>query len=47
MMVVFFGIVWWAYSKKTKPRFEEAANSIFAEDNDTAEKNQKSGVNNS
>lgn len=29
---VFIGIVWWAYGKGTKQRFDEAANLPFAED---------------
>ena len=29
---VFLGIVWWAYGKGSKHRFEEAANLPFAED---------------
>lgn len=46
VMVVFLGIVYWAYSKKNKARFDEAANVIFADD-DIAEKNKKSGVSDS
>jgi cytochrome c oxidase cbb3-type subunit 4 len=42
MMVVFLGIVWWAYSKKTKSRFNEAANLVFAdEDTETKNNNQE------
>lgn len=29
---LFLGIVWWAYGKGNKQRFEEAANLPFAED---------------
>ncbi|HSG11009.1 MAG TPA: cbb3-type cytochrome c oxidase subunit 3 [Gammaproteobacteria bacterium] len=32
VMVLFFGIVIWAWSGKRKERFEEAANIPFAED---------------
>jgi len=32
MLVTFLGIVWWAYSKKTKKRFDEAANLPFADE---------------
>ncbi|MBD3610155.1 MAG: cbb3-type cytochrome c oxidase subunit 3 [Gammaproteobacteria bacterium] len=32
MMVTFLGIVWWAYSKKTQKRFNEAANLPFADE---------------
>jgi cytochrome c oxidase cbb3-type subunit 4 len=29
---MFLGIVWWAYSRGSKQRFDEAANLPFAED---------------
>ena len=29
---MFLGIVWWAYGKGSKERFEDAANAPFAED---------------
>ena len=32
VFVVFVAIICWAYSKSTKKRFDEAANSIFEED---------------
>ncbi|MBU0501075.1 MAG: cbb3-type cytochrome c oxidase subunit 3 [Gammaproteobacteria bacterium] len=32
LMVVFFGIIWWAYSKKRKSSFNEAANLPFADE---------------
>jgi len=32
MLVTFLGIVWWAYSKKTQKRFDEAANLPFADE---------------
>ncbi|CAB0149949.1 hypothetical protein PSI9734_00522 [Pseudidiomarina piscicola] len=32
VFVLFIGIVLWAYSKGRKKRFDEAANSIFEED---------------
>ena len=32
LMVLFLGIVWWAYSKKRKKSFDEAANLPFADD---------------
>lgn len=31
-LVTFLGIVWWAYGKKSNPRFDEAANLPFADD---------------
>jgi cytochrome c oxidase cbb3-type subunit IV len=30
--VCFIGIVWWAYSRKRRERFKEAANLPFADD---------------
>jgi len=33
-LVTFLGIVWWAYSRKNRGRFDEAANLPFAEDGD-------------
>ena len=33
-LVTFLGIVWWAYSRKNRSRFDEAANLPFAEDGD-------------
>jgi cytochrome c oxidase cbb3-type subunit 4 len=33
-IVVFIGIVWWAYSKRNKKGFEEAARLPFEEDDD-------------
>jgi cytochrome c oxidase cbb3-type subunit 4 len=32
MMVVFIGIIWWAFSRRSKSKFDDAANSIFEED---------------
>jgi cytochrome c oxidase cbb3-type subunit IV len=32
-IVVFIGIVWWAYSKGNKQQFEEAGRLPFEEDN--------------
>jgi len=37
LLIVFIGIIWWAYSKKRKSSFTEAANLPFAdEDQDKA-----------
>jgi cytochrome c oxidase cbb3-type subunit 4 len=33
-MVVFVGIVWWAFGKRNKQRFEDAGKLPFAEDDD-------------
>ena len=47
VFVVFVAIIWWAYSKSSKRRFDEAANSIFEEDeleqkaNDTTKQESK------
>ncbi|WP_411358449.1 cbb3-type cytochrome oxidase subunit 3 [Pseudidiomarina salilacus] len=47
VFVVFVAIIWWAYSKSSKKRFDEAANSIFEEDeleqkaNDTTKQESK------
>jgi cytochrome c oxidase cbb3-type subunit IV len=32
LMILFGGIVWWAFSRKNKKRFDEAANLPFADD---------------
>lgn len=32
LMALFIGVVWWAYSKKQKKSFDEAANLPFADD---------------
>ena len=37
-IVVFIGIVWWAYSKGNKQRFEEDAKLPFQDDDDTPAK---------
>ncbi len=37
-LLTFLGIVWWAYGKKSKKRFDEAANLPFSdEETDRAE----------
>ena len=37
----FFGIVWWAYGKNRKSRFDEDANLVFADDEPaTSSKNE-------
>lgn len=33
-LLTFLGIVWWAYSRSNKGRFDEAANLPFAEEDD-------------
>ncbi len=32
LFLAFIGIVWWAYSSKRKRSFDDAANSVFDED---------------
>ena len=32
LMALFLGVVWWAYSKKRKRSFDEAANLPFADE---------------
>jgi cytochrome c oxidase cbb3-type subunit IV len=32
LMAIFLGIVWWAYSRKRKKSFDEAANLPFADE---------------
>ncbi len=34
LIVAFLGITWWAYSRRRKPDFEEAAQLPFAEDDE-------------
>ena len=38
---VFIGIVWWAYSKDNKQRFEDAGMLPFDEDNTPAQQGDK------
>jgi cytochrome c oxidase cbb3-type subunit 4 len=45
IMLIFFGIVAWAYSKKRHKAFTEAANLVFADDPDhQAEKTKTQGA---
>ncbi|MFQ3786125.1 cbb3-type cytochrome oxidase subunit 3 [Halomonas sp. A29] len=34
LIVAFIGITWWAYSRRRKPDFDEAANLPFVEDDE-------------
>ncbi|MCC5883744.1 MAG: cbb3-type cytochrome c oxidase subunit 3 [Halomonas sp.] len=36
LIIAFLGITWWAYSRRRKPDFEEAAHLPFAEDDEQA-----------
>lgn len=40
-IVVFIGIVWWAYSKGNKQRFEDAGKLPFDEDDKPAQQGDK------
>nr|WP_086940103.1 CcoQ/FixQ family Cbb3-type cytochrome c oxidase assembly chaperone [Thaumasiovibrio occultus] len=44
LFVCFGGVVWWAYNKRQKPRFEEAANLIFADEPQAKAKQQEGDV---
>jgi cytochrome c oxidase cbb3-type subunit 4 len=39
MLAVFIGIVWWAYSARTKASFEEAARLPLDDDKDVVPRN--------
>lgn len=49
LIVIFIGIIAWAYSSKRKPSFDQAANLVFADDEKFAEKpsadNKNAGAN--
>lgn len=40
-ILVFIGIVWWAYSKGNRQRFEDAGRLPFAEDETSAQQGDK------
>ena len=40
LFATFIGIVWWAFGKKRKARFEEDANIIFADEEKKIQNNQ-------
>jgi len=40
-LATFIGIVWWAYSKGNKQRFEEDGKLPFADDDSTAKQGDK------
>ncbi|WP_104399782.1 cbb3-type cytochrome oxidase subunit 3 [Vibrio penaeicida] len=42
LFVSFLGVVWWAYGKSRKARFDEAANLVFADEQEPSE--NKEGV---
>ncbi|UGA56323.1 CcoQ/FixQ family Cbb3-type cytochrome c oxidase assembly chaperone [Vibrio sp. DW001] len=41
LFVSFFGVVWWAYGKNRKGRFEEDANLVFADEQKATTKKNK------
>lgn len=43
LFICFIGVVWWAYGKKRKARFDEAANLIFifADEEQNTSKNKE------
>ncbi|EEZ00053.1 CcoQ/FixQ family Cbb3-type cytochrome c oxidase assembly chaperone [Vibrio mimicus] len=41
LFTCFIGVVWWAYGKKRKARFDEAANLIFADEEQNTSKNKE------
>ncbi|WP_253449356.1 cbb3-type cytochrome c oxidase subunit 3 [Halomonas sp. Y3] len=46
LILAFAGITWWAYSKRRKPDFDEAAHLPFAEDDDEFANRDKSASQN-
>ncbi len=42
LMILFGGIVWWAFSSRQKKRFDEAANLPFADEDDQSAPNKRS-----
>jgi len=40
-LAVFIGIIWWAYSKGNKQRFEDDGKLPFADDDSTAKQGDK------
>jgi len=43
LIVIFVGLILWAYSKKNKKAFDHIANSIFDEDQDTTKYESRLG----
>lgn len=46
VFVLFIAVIWWAYSKKRKQNFDDAANSIFEEDDASLNSNKQESKNN-
>jgi cytochrome c oxidase cbb3-type subunit 4 len=45
LLILFLVIVYWAYSKNRKSKFDDIANSIFDEENDKPVKKESSNDN--
>jgi cytochrome c oxidase cbb3-type subunit 4 len=45
LLILFLVIVYWAYSKNRKSKFDDIANSIFDEENDRPVKKESSNDN--
>ncbi len=43
LIIIFVGLILWVFSKKHKKTFDQIANSIFDEDQDTTEYESRSG----
>jgi cytochrome c oxidase cbb3-type subunit 4 len=41
LFISFLGVVWWAYGKSRKGRFEEDANMIFADEPSTSDRTEQ------
>ncbi|WP_043510279.1 CcoQ/FixQ family Cbb3-type cytochrome c oxidase assembly chaperone [Halomonas sp. BC04] len=44
LIVAFIGITWWAYSRRRKPDFDEAAQLPFADDDEIPQPNRDSNA---
>lgn len=45
LILAFVGITWWAYSKRRKPDFDEAAQLPFADDDEPANRDKSASQN--
>ena len=45
LIVAFIGITWWAYSKRRKPDFDEAAHLPFADDDEQPNRDRSASPN--
>ncbi|ATJ81692.1 cbb3-type cytochrome oxidase subunit 3 [Halomonas beimenensis] len=44
LIVAFLGLVWWAYSKRRKKDFDEAANLPFADEDERPNRDKSASV---